>query len=257
MDACLSIAFMTGDWKLFDDRVIMDATRGPYVHTEVLLSIGDSVRAYASLGKSGFTVSPRKHSEQPGGNGGRGWRLVHFPLKEGMYKPVYALILQLLSLNLPYNSADMWQCCIKLLLPFERDLDCCNPVSWQTGGVFCSQVCLLLMRRLGRMGALSHPELVDWPALEATNSRGCSPNALYSLLGPPPKATNGSPNALYSLLRPALKAPNGSPKTRQPPLEATNGRATLYSLLRTVKKTTTNQGTRAPLALPAIHPTER
>jgi hypothetical protein len=229
MDACLSIAFMTGDWKNFNDRVIMDATCGPYVHTEVLLSIGDSVRAYASLGRSGFTVSPRKHSEQPGKNGGRGWRLAHFPLKEGMYKPVYALILQLLALNLPYNSTDMWQCCVKLLLPFERDLDCCNPVSWQAGGVFCSQVCLLLMRRLGRMGALSSPQLVDWRALEATNSRGCSPNTLHSLLRP--------------ALEPARAG--ADPRWSRPALETARAGACSDP----TKKTATNQGMRAILVL--------
>ena len=188
-DACLSIAFMSGDWRLFDDRLVMSATRGPFVHAEVVLSRGDSVRAYASLGASGFTVSPNKHPESPppAEPGGRAWRLVHFPLRQGAYKPVYALILQLLALNLPYNSWDTWQCCVKLMLPFERDLDCCNPESWRASGVFCSQACLLLLRRLGRMGALYRPQLVDWRALEATNSRGCSPNALFALLTRAPR----------------------------------------------------------------------
>ncbi len=162
-DTCLSIAFMSGDWRLFDDRLVMSATRGPFVHAEVVLSRGDSVRAYASLGASGFTVSPNKHPESPPAEpGGRAWRLVHFPLRQGAYKPVYALILQLLALNLPYNSWDTWQCCVKLMLPFERDLDCCDLESWRASGVFCSQACLLLLRRLGRSTAPSSSTGARW-----------------------------------------------------------------------------------------------
>lgn len=220
--ACLSIAFMSGDWGRFDDRVIMSATRGPFVHTEVLLACGGRVRAYASLGNSGFTVSASKHHERPSAPGGRAWHLVHFPLRQGAYKPVYALLLQLLALNLPYNSWDTWQCCIQLMLPFERDLDCSDPESWRASGLFCSQACLLILRRLGRMGALARPELVDWAALGATNSRGCSPNELYRLLARPPP-----------------------------------GPAPCRPALRTAKKTDTKESTRAALALRVILPRER
>ena len=258
LPSCLSIAFMSGDWRRLDDRLIMSATRGPFVHAEVLLSRGDSVRAYASLEPRGFTVSSSKHSEQPARPGGRAWRLVHFPLRQGAYKPVYALILQLLALNLPYNRWDTWQCCVGLMLPFERDLDCCDLESWRAGGVFCSQGCLLLLRRLGRMGALASPQLVDWRALEATNSRGCSPNALYGLLARAPEGDSAG-TALYGLL---ARAPEGdSAGTALYGLLARapepHGRPRASPLARTEKKNATNQGTRAVLRLVLATPPRR
>ena len=61
------------------------------------------------------------------------------------------------------------------------DLDCNNIQSWRRSGVFCSQVCLLIMRRLMLTDALpANPALRSH--VQAVNSRGCSPNALYRLL---------------------------------------------------------------------------
>jgi hypothetical protein len=71
----------------------------------------------------------------------------------------------------------------QVLLPFESDLDCNNITSWRPSGVFCSQVCLLIMRRLAQTGTLQVSPGVKSHML-AVNSRGCSPNALYRLLSP-------------------------------------------------------------------------
>jgi hypothetical protein len=110
--------------------------------------------------------------------------VLRFPLAPGGYERAYALVLQLVSLGLPYNSSDLWLCCIKVALPFKPDLDCERPETWRDGGVFCSQAALLVVRRLARMGVLEPLPQPQRALVESTNSRGCSPNALFSLLAP-------------------------------------------------------------------------
>ena len=59
--------------------------------------------------------------------------------------------------------------------------DCERPETWRQSGVFCSQVALLLLRAFARHGHIVLP--ADTRALvEATHSRGCSPNTLFGLL---------------------------------------------------------------------------
>jgi hypothetical protein len=101
-----------------------------------------------------------------------------------------------MALQLPYNSRDLWQCCIKIMLPFEKDLDCNNLPSWCKQGVFCSQACLLILRRLAAGGFLHLPRGVD---LAHVNSRGCSPNSLHALLSQKKKSNQGvlSPHRSY------------------------------------------------------------
>lgn len=172
----LGIAFLRGTAGDCGQRLVMDATLGPFVHTEVLLGRGSDVRAYSSFGnRGGFVPSPNRRHDGPW------WCLVKFPLcPDGGYQRAYAVILQLIALALPYNENDLWQCCCKLFLPFEGDLDCSNPASW-TGGVFCSQVALLLLRRFLRSGILPQDGRLQ-ERLESFNSRGCSPNTLFSIL---------------------------------------------------------------------------
>jgi hypothetical protein len=94
---------------------------------------------------------------------------------------VHATLLTVLSLNLPYNRKDLWQCWFKAMLPWETELDCERPETWRQSGVFCSQVALLLLRAFARHGHIVLP--ADTRALvEATHSRGCSPNTLFGLL---------------------------------------------------------------------------
>jgi hypothetical protein len=180
----LGLAFLRAQAGVPRDHVISTLTWGPFVHAELLLARGDGdVRAYAAFeGRSGFTPSARRHH-------GGDWVVLRFALPPGGYERTYAVMLQLVALSLPYNSRDLWQCCVKLALPFERDLDCERPETWRAGGVFCSQVALLVVRRLARMGIVPlsarQSELV-----EATNSRGCSPNALFTLLAASPPSAH-------------------------------------------------------------------
>ena len=167
---CLGVAFRRGNWRSWRDDVIMTATLGQFVHCEILLR----GRAYASIdGVGGFMRSRYARHDTPE------WMVVQVPLR----RPELALapVLEILSQGLKYNDSDLWQCCVSVMLPWESELDCERPETWHPTGVFCSQVALLILRRLARIGA------VDLGAhcnglLEATHSRGCSPNALFHLL---------------------------------------------------------------------------
>ena len=182
----VGVAFMRGDRRLWGDLIVMNATRGPFVHSEFFIQKGEEYRFYTAANlvhddsrsrAGGFTPSCRLKARPPAAE----WDTVRFPVSEKVYLSTYALILQILAMNLPYNDRDLWQCCVKCLLPFEKDLDSNHLATWQPSGVFCSQVCLLLVRRL-----MLSDSLVTSPDARlhvlATNSRGCSPNALYRLL---------------------------------------------------------------------------
>ena len=186
----LAIAFLRANPAVLRDRFIADLTWGPYVHSEILLGrtrelsskphhLHDDVRAYAAFdGLSGFSPSKYKHS-------GPEWTIIKYPLPPGGYEKAYALILTLLSANLPYNHRDLWQCCIRFALPFEKDLDCETPDTWKhRGGVFCSQVSLLILRNLVRAGTVKVPPQCGRD-IEHVNSRGCSPNGLFRILTKP------------------------------------------------------------------------
>lgn len=177
-------AGMTGDWlgvaflrgnsaSLFDD-IVMGATLGAWVHCEILRGKGPVYSAYAAFqGAGGFMSSNSSHEPSR-------WALFLIPVTNpGL---IHAHLLTLLSLNLPYNYTDLWQCCVTAMLPWETELDCEMPEKWTGSGVFCSQVALLALRALARRNAIALP--ADTHALiEATHSRGCSPNALFGLLG--------------------------------------------------------------------------
>lgn len=164
------------------DRYIASVTRGPFVHVEVVLGKGDTdTRAYAAFdGVSGFMPSNTRYKNR---GGGARWTLVKYALPPTGYEKIYALILHILAMNLSYNHRDLWQCVIKTCLPFESDLDCSRPDTWERhGGVFCSQVALLLLRRATRMGVIAPFPDNCTRLIEETNSRGCSPNDLFRIL---------------------------------------------------------------------------
>lgn len=180
----VGVAFLRGDPHRFFDRLIMESTFGPFVHTEFFLQRESEYRFYtaaniveANQKPSGFMPSARiAKAPDP-----RQWDVVKYPVTSQGYLLAYSLILQLLALQLPYNARDLWQCGIKLLLPYERDLDCTQFASWKRSGVFCSQVCLLLLRRLCLEGVVRPPHKIS-ASLHDLNSRGCSPNTLHRLL---------------------------------------------------------------------------
>jgi len=189
----VGVAFLRGKPDALWDRLIMDTTFGPFVHAEFFLQRGEEMRFYTAANlvepgrrPSGFLPSARlRRAPDP-----TQWSVVRYPVSREAYLLTYSFVLQLIALNLPYNYKDLWQCSLKLFLPFERDLDCARPETWRPSGVFCSQVCLLLLRRLHGHGALPTLPLPAAARLHAVNSRGCSPNALYRLLVPEKKGTN-------------------------------------------------------------------
>jgi hypothetical protein len=178
-DYHIGVAFLRGNPHSFWERLIMDTTFGPFVHTELFLQKGTDIRFYAATNparsdqRSGFMPSARLRSMPDPTQ----WEIVRFPVTQPCYHAAYALVLQLIAMRLPYNANDLWQCCIRVMLPFENDLDCERPCTWQKSGVFCSQVCLLILRRLSLHGLLPMRES---PLM--VNSRGCSPNHLYAIL---------------------------------------------------------------------------
>lgn len=179
----IGVAFLRGNPGIMGERIVMEATWGPFVHSEIFIQNGQDVRFYSASSPRGEGLVPSARLPMLPSEDSK-WAFVRFPLVQpGGYELAYAFILQILAMQLPYNSHDLWQCCVKLMLPFERDLDCDNVNTWRQSGVFCSQVCLLILRHMARKGALQLTPTVT-SSLEASNSRGCSPNALYSLLVP-------------------------------------------------------------------------
>ena len=195
----IGVAFLQGDPRVLWDQVVMRSTWGRFVHTEIFLQNEHGARFYTACSpwNKGFIPSARveglvpatqmdrlasRKEEIPGAQGR--WELLTFPLSgQGGYEAAYTLILEILAMHLPYNSKDLWQCCLQVMLPFECDLDCENLETWRASGVFCSQVCLLILRRLSRKGVLKLGMGDNSDSrLEFFNSRGCSPNELYGLL---------------------------------------------------------------------------
>jgi hypothetical protein len=179
----LGVAFMRGSPRAWGDTLIMKSTGGPFVHTELFLQHGSDSRFYTSVdvppGTFPCAIMPTGSRLPLSGD----WETVRFPVSRRGYMAAYALLLELMSLPIPYNSRDLWQCAIKVMLPLERDLDCTRPATWVGPGVFCSQLCLLVLRRLAAQGHLAPPPGRIEPFF-GSNSRGCSPNDLFRLLAP-------------------------------------------------------------------------
>jgi len=175
MPPSLTVAFLRGDPRNLHDAFVMDGTWGPYVHTEVLLTPqAGPTRAYSSYDTAGGVVPVVPHAYGPE------WDMVAFPLAPAGFYGLYAMLLAMIAAHPPYNRDDLWQCCVPFFLPFEADLDCAAPRTW-TGGVFCSQFACLLLRWACRAGHVL-PRGECRRRLEAVNSRGCSPNGLFSIL---------------------------------------------------------------------------
>lgn len=175
----VGIAFRRGTPHDWHDLLVMQTTKGPFVHTEMFLQKDQASRFYTAVdsGARVHGITPTRRSLPLPAN----WEAVRFPVKPSGYKVAYALLLHLISLPIPYNNEDLWQCAMPLLLPFEKDLDCMDLPSWTTHGVFCSQMCMLVLKRLAILGVVHvSPKLMH--GLHATNSRGCSPNALHKLI---------------------------------------------------------------------------
>lgn len=170
----VGIAFKQGDVHNAMDDGIMLGTLGQYVHCELILAKDGTARTYASYeGVGGFVRSNTEYTPDH-------WDISMFKLKD--HSSALGICMQILDYKLPYNADGRWQCVIKAALPFEMDLDCQRPQTWNNG-VFCSQVALLVLRRLHREKLVDFPEQLA-TAVEAFNSKGCSPNTLASILKP-------------------------------------------------------------------------
>lgn len=182
----IGVAFFRGNPGRLAESFIMQSTGGPFVHAEFMLGKKGDIRFYTACGapgrrdvQDGFVPTRRMECLSMASD----WDFVTIPIIGGHqgYNRAYAVILRLLALQIPYNYVDLWQCCVKLMLPYEKDVQCDDPNSWRSHGVFCSQACLLLVRNLSRKGIVAlHPSVAL--VVDGTNSRGCSPNALYRIL---------------------------------------------------------------------------
>ena len=170
----IGVAFRRGSYQSIWETFITKTTGGPFVHCEIVVGCGSRMQAFTSLeGVGGFVQSQHCHSWPD-------WVTVTIPISREMYLRVVGKCKEILALHIPYNWLDLWQCCIHIMLPYERDLDCNKHSSWHSG-VFCSQMCLLFLRMMSRDGAFpSKRQLMI--RLEGVNSRGCSPNQLYAIL---------------------------------------------------------------------------
>lgn len=175
-DKWVGVAFRKGSTSAPYDMLIMSSTLGPYVHCELLLGEKNKADAYSSYNNDNFTSGFTRSISEYNPNE---WRVLAIPVTNTQNAKV--LSLQLLDANIPYNSNDLWQCCVKALLPYETELECDNVDTWKAKGVFCSQMCLLFLRMLARKNDMQiHPSLRNH--LENVRSRGCSPNMLHSIL---------------------------------------------------------------------------
>lgn len=168
----IGVAFLKGDVHRIGDDLVMGATWGSMTHCELLIGNGTTARSYGAFTDAGFVESSNEIV-------GPRWHVTCFPVQD--HNVTYPFVLRALSLGIPYNNKDLWQCCIKAMLPFETELDCTVPESWVQHGVFCSQVCLLMLRKFNRDGVLKCPAPLT-VLLETTHSRGCSPNTLFFML---------------------------------------------------------------------------
>jgi len=176
----VGIAFRIGDPLRKAELLVMGASGGPFVHSEFFVQRGSDARFYTAVDNkqhAGGFLPTNRRLPLP-----RDWEIIKYPVSEHGYHVAYALVLQMLSMHLPYNSRDLWQCCFQLLLPFEKDLDWDHLGEWPDRGVFCSQACLLLLRNLCKQGALPSIPQAMAGHIASVNSRGCSPNELHQIL---------------------------------------------------------------------------
>ena len=173
MQGCwVGVAFRHGCHRI-GDQMIMATTWGGKVHAEFLVGVGPHAYSYSAFDGPGFVRSSNVHAPPD-------WTVLALPVWD--VRAAHAMVLQAVASRVQYNNADLWQCAVKAMLPFESELDCQRPESW-AGGVFCSQACLLLLRRMIRAGIAPVPAQLRL-SLESVHSRGCSPNTLFGIMAP-------------------------------------------------------------------------
>lgn len=174
----IGVAFRAGDWRDPYEAIIMGSTWGSLVHCELIIGDNTQGNVYSAYNNehvhSGCTRSIENFSSNK-------WMLLTHQVKDTQKSQTH--VLRMLDSKLMYNTKDLWQCCIRTLLPFEQELDCDVVETWKPHGVFCSQMCLLFLRHIARAGELPATMHLQHN-LESVHSRGCSPNLLYHVLSP-------------------------------------------------------------------------
>jgi len=171
----IGVAFQRGVFSDWYHDLIMIGTLGSYVHCELLLGDGMYADAFASYYDTNLSEGFMRSKEyyDP-----REWVVLSYPVSDLI--KAHALCVFLLDAKIPYNTRDLWQCCVGLALPFEQEIDCTQPSHWKKG-VFCSQMCLLFMRYMHLQNNIKINSVCEHH-LKHIHSRGCSPNSLYAFL---------------------------------------------------------------------------
>lgn len=150
------------------ERAIEVWTGGPWVHAEIELP---GVGRWSAFDKptEPFCRSLRSSYDYA----------FEYPLTADAAKSLHAYVLRIIARAPPYNRRDLWQCCVKLFLPLERDLDPHTPETWSR--VFCSQAVVLALKHMLDTRMLEFTPNGD-RRVKLLNSRGCSPNSLFRML---------------------------------------------------------------------------
>lgn len=172
----VGVAFKRGSMSKAYDVGVMSATMGPYTHTELLIGNGPNALGYtAYIEKNSGFMRSLYNAYDP-----REWDVWVHPLSDSTEARTYALMLS--DAKIRYNTSDLWQCCVQVMLPLETELNCdLIDSNWNNRGLFCSQACLLFLRHLTHTGALKVSDTLQHH-VNTVHSRGCSPNALHGIV---------------------------------------------------------------------------
>lgn len=161
----LCVAFQKGTFTNIYHDVIMGSTWGRFVHCEILFE-GKAYAAYEGI--SGFMASQERMFPKDK------WTVLSLDVLDR--EKVHGIILHTLGCNIPYNRHDLWQCVLPGGVYVSAELNYNSPETW-TKGVFCSQVVLLLLKRMLECDCVRMDR-----QLMAIYSRSCSPNTLFHVL---------------------------------------------------------------------------
>ena len=174
----IGVAFRKGSMHRPYDMCVMATTMGEYVHAELMIGKSSTADVFSSYNDhqkgAGFERSRYDMIETSM------WDVYVHPLADT--SKAQARALELLAAELKYNFNDLWQCCVRAMLPFEQEVNCMQvDETWTRRGLFCSQMCLLFMRYLSATNDL---KMQPWPSsiVEKVHSRGCSPNTLHGIV---------------------------------------------------------------------------
>ena len=161
------------------ERAIEVWTGGPWVHAELEIP---GVGRWSAFDKpvEPFCRSLRSHYDYA----------FEYKLTPEHAKELHAYVLRIIARAPAYNRRDLWQCCVKLFLPLESDLDPQTPESWNR--VFCSQAVLLALKHMLASDMLKFSPRGS-QRVHTLNSRGCSPNYLFRMLLDEHEAGRGGP----------------------------------------------------------------